>query len=161
WRDADSDCKDTRAEVLMQETKVKVTFSSSSGYCRVVTGKWLSMFDNKTYTSASDVQIDHHIPVHEAWGSGARGWTQSRRVAFNNDLTDKRALNAVTSSLNSSKGARDPAEWMPPANRCNYIAKWVVVKARWRLSVDATEKATLQSYASSCTNITLRYHRQN
>ncbi len=48
-----------------------------------------------------------------------------------------------------------------PANRCTYVARWVVVKARWRLSVDTAEKATLQQYASSCPNIALTYQRQN
>ncbi len=47
------------------------------------------------------------------------------------------------------------------ANRCTYVARWVVVKARWRLSVDTAEKATLQQYASSCPNVALTYQRQN
>jgi hypothetical protein len=48
----------------------------------------VTSWDNRVHTSASTVQIDHTVPVHEAWGSGARYWSQARRVAFYNDLGD-------------------------------------------------------------------------
>jgi hypothetical protein len=99
WNDANRDCQNTRAEVLQAETRAAVTFTTSAR-CTVRTGTWLTSWDNRTHTTASAVEIDHTVPVHEAWGSGARSWTQARRVAFYNDLGDGRSLNAQTAALN-------------------------------------------------------------
>lgn len=76
-------------------------------------------------------------------------------MAFYNDLGDSRTLNAQTSSLNSSKGARGPEQWMPQKNRCTYVSQWVAVKIRWGLKVDSAEKAALTKLANACPNTTL------
>lgn len=152
WIDQNKDCQNTRHEVLISETRVTPTYTSSSR-CSVAAGKWITSFDNKTHTSATTVQIDHTVPVHEAWGSGARNWTQARRVAFYNDLGYAGALNAQTSALNSAKQASGPEQWMPPANRCTYIIQWTVMKARWGMTVDKAEKAALISWADKCATV--------
>jgi hypothetical protein len=53
----------------------------------------------------------------------------------------RRTLRAVTGSSNSAKGSADPSNWMPPdhAAWCGYLADWVAIKARWRLSLDQSE----------------------
>jgi hypothetical protein len=149
WIDQNKDCQNTRHEVLISESRVTPGYTSSKR-CAVASGKWVTSFDNKTHTSASTVQIDHMVPVHEAWGSGARNWAQARRVAFYNDLGYSGSLNAQTSSLNSSKQASGPEQWLPPANVCSYVIQWTVVKARWGLTVDKAEKAALVKLADSC-----------
>jgi hypothetical protein len=157
WKDTNGDCQNTRHEVLIQETKAALTYSSRS--CTVTRGRWVTTWDNRVHTSPTTVQIDHTVPVAEAWGSGARYWTTARRVAFYNDLGDSRTLNAQTSALNSAKQAKGPEQWMPPANRCFYIGQWAAVKIRWGLRVDAAEKAALIRYADSCPNLTLTVTR--
>ena len=152
WNDTNRDCQNTRAEVLLQETKSAVTYTTARR-CTLRTGRWVSIWDNRVHSAASAVEIDHTVPVHEAWGSGARYWSQARRVAFYNDLGDSRSLNALTAALNSAKQARGPESWMPPANRCAYIGQWVAVKIRWGLRVDGVEKAALVRYADSCPNV--------
>ncbi|MHA7275657.1 HNH endonuclease family protein [Arthrobacter sp. HLT1-21] len=154
WMDQNKDCQNTRAEVLISESKVAPKYTTTK-YCAVATGKWVTTFDNKAHTSASTVQIDHMVPVHEAWGSGARNWTQARRVAFYNDLGYAGSLNAQTSRLNSSKQASGPEQWMPPANHCSYIIQWTVVKARWGMTVDKAEKAALIQWADKCAGVKL------
>lgn len=157
WRDTNGDCQNTRQEVLVQESKAAVSFTSRG--CTASTGRWVTSWDNRVHTSASTVQIDHTVPVHEAWGSGARSWSQARRIAFYNDLGDSRTLSAQTSALNSSKQASGPEAWMPPKNRCAYIGQWVAVKIRWGLCVDSAEKAALIRYADSCPNVTITVTR--
>lgn len=149
WIDQNKDCQNTRHEVLIAESKVAPKYTTSK-LCAVATGKWVTSFDNKTHTSATTVQIDHTVPVHEAWGSGARNWAQARRIAFYNDLGYAGSLNAQTSSLNASKQASGPEKWMPPANRCQYITQWTVVKSRWSMTVDKAEKAALIRWADAC-----------
>ena len=147
WIDANRDCQNTRHEVLISESKVTPTYSSTR--CTVTRGKWLSRWDNRTWTNPADVDIDHHVPLAEAWGSGARTWTAADRGRYANDLYGP-ALNAMTDNLNSSKQARDPAQWLPPyaASRCTYATWWVQVKYRWRLTMDSAERTALSSILS-------------
>lgn len=154
WDDVDHDCQDARAEVLVQESKV-----STTGPCTIATGRWLSYYDGQVLTNASDLDIDHVVPLAEAWDSGARNWTAAKREAYANDLTDKRTLVAVSASANRSKGDRDPAEWMPAYGQCRYVKQYVVVKVRWGLSVDRTEKRALRDIAAGCTNSRLTTHK--
>lgn len=152
WVDADGDCQNARAEVLVAETKAAVTFTTSSR-CTVATGRWYSYYDGLTWTAASDVDIDHMVALKEAWESGARSWTASDRQRYANDLGLGASLVAVTDNVNASKGDRDPAEWLPPrsAARCSYVLQWMQVKYRWRLTVNSAEKSRLTSLLSgSC-----------
>lgn len=142
WDDADGDGCDTRSEVLQEESKVPVTMSSG---CTVATGEWVSRYDGQTWTNASNVDIDHMVPLAEAWGSGAHAWTDAQRRDFANDMILSVALEAVTDSVNQSKGDRDPGGWMPPkaGTACDYATDWVLVKYRWRLTVDQSEHGVL------------------
>lgn len=158
WLDTNGDCQNTRAEVLLQETRAAATYTSSRR-CTVSTARWVTGWDNRTHYYASEVQIDHTVPVHEAWGSGARYWSQARRVAFYNDLGDLRSLNAQTAALNSAKQAKGPESWMPPVNKCTYIGQWIAVKIRWGLRVDSTEKAALVRWADACPNVSVNVNR--
>ncbi|MHA7238998.1 HNH endonuclease family protein [Arthrobacter sp. TMS1-12-1] len=149
WKDFDGDCQNTRAEVLVTETKAAPTYTTTRR-CTVASGRWITSWDNKIHTSASTVQIDHTVPVAEVWGSGGRAWTQARRVAFFNDIGYAGTLNAQTTLLNQQKQAKGPEDWLPPLNRCSYVAQWVTVKARWGMTVDSREKAALVRLADSC-----------
>ena len=91
WDDVDRDCQNTRSEVLRQETKRRVT-----GSCAVRTGRWISQYDNAIRYRASALDVDHLVPLAEAWDSGARSWSAAKREAFANDLTETRSLIAVT-----------------------------------------------------------------
>lgn len=153
WADLDRDGCDTRAEVLMLESQKSVTYTSASG-CTVSTGKWFSVYDNLNITVAGSLDIDHFVPLKEAWESGASKWTYSQREAFANDLSFGPSLIAVTASTNRSKSDRDPASWLPPSSsyHCTYAKNWIRVKYRWHLSVDSTEKSALINELSTCGN---------
>ncbi len=138
WIDADGDSCDTREEVLLAESRV--TTRRGAG-CRVMSGRWYSPYDGRTWTNPSDVDIDHVIPLKEAWESGARSWSPDTRKRFANDLSFGWSLDAMTDNLNSSKQARDPAGWLPPRAKCRYVTHWIAVKYRWRLTIDRAEKA--------------------
>ena len=149
WTDEDRDCQDTRSEVLQAEARAQVSFQPSSR-CAALAGRWHSAVDGRTWTRADDVDIDHHVPLAEAWDSGARWWSAARREAFANDLGYAGSLNVITDNVNILKGNRDPANWMPPraAARCTYVKQWIAVKYRWNLTIDATEKRKLQAVGS-------------
>lgn len=148
WVDADGDCQNTRQEVLIAESLSPVTLAGSG--CTVLAGLWRSVYDDQTYTSTGSIQIDHLVPVAEAWGSGAQTWTQARRVAFYNDLGNPDSLNVIASDLNAAKSARGPEQWLPPANVCTYLASWTGTKIRWQLAADPVEQAALLRLADDC-----------
>ena len=150
WIDANGDCQNTRAEVLIAESKVPTT-----GGCTIETGKWFSYYDRAIWTNASDVDIDHLVPLAEAWASGAKTWNADTRMRYANDLRDPRTLVAVTDNVNEAKGDQDPAQWLPTYGKCRYVREWTAVKLRWSLKVDKAEKAKLAHVAAGCTNLTL------
>ena len=148
WIDADGDGCDTREEVLIAESTTAATIT---GRC-AVTGAWASYYDEVATTEASSMDIDHLVPLAEAWRSGAASWNSAQRVAFANDTGFAPTLVAVTASLNRAKGDADPATWLPPASgaRCRYTAEWVEIKYRWHLGVDAREREALAALTAGC-----------
>lgn len=152
WIDADHDGCDTRNEVLIAEAVTDPTVGSS---CTLTGGRWFSYYDRLYTTDPSSFDIDHMVPLAEAWDSGARTWTSGTRELYANDLGDRRALVAVTAHANRSKSDRDPAEWLPTYSKCRYVRQWVAVKIRWHLTVDRAEKQTVVTKADSCANVTL------
>lgn len=154
WVDADFDGCNTRAEVLMLETRVAVT---TTGRCTVISGHWVSVYDNVSSELASEMDIDHFVPLNEAWKSGAYAWDSQTRTQFGNDVGYSASLVVVTASSNRSKSDSDPARWMPQRQEyfCDYAASWVGVKWRWGLSVDTVEKRVLESVLLSCSEVTV------
>lgn len=138
WSDLDGDGCDTRAEVLIRDAAGSAEVSDA---CEVSTGGWYSVYDGVWFDEAIQVTIDHVVPLKEAWDSGAWNWDPARREAFANDTEDPHSLIAVSSSSNQDKGAADPSNWLPPneSDQCRYVTAWVIVKARWGLSMDESE----------------------
>ena len=152
WIDADGDGCSTRNEVLLEEADDPPT---RTGTCTLSGGRWFSYYDRVSWTNTSDIDIDHMVPLAEAWDSGARTWTTATRQAYANDLGDYRTLVGVTDNVNQAKGDQDVAQWLPQYDKCRYLREFVAVKHRWRLTVDSAEKSAMQSLAATCTNSTI------
>jgi hypothetical protein len=150
WVDVDG-CKDTRAELLIRTSAVPVTFTRAS-QCTVKTGRWTDPWSGVTTTSAHEFQIDHTVPLANAWRSGAWAWTRQQRVAYANDLTDRRHLVPILASENESKSDRGPDEWKPPNHDawCTYALVWDRIKVKWHLSATRTEWNALVAMALTC-----------
>ncbi|MBZ6102656.1 HNH endonuclease family protein [Streptomyces olivaceus] len=156
WVDADKDSCNTRMEVLIAESRVPATVGSG---CKVTAGEWFSYYDGVTVTAPGGLDIDHMVPLAEAWDSGASAWSAERREQYANDLDAERSLVAVTARTNRSKSDQDPADWLPPLAdaRCTYLADWVGTKLRWGLSVDEPEREALAELAGGCGQETVDY----
>ncbi|PAX86726.1 HNH endonuclease family protein, partial [Streptomyces albidoflavus] len=146
----------TRQEVLIAEA---VTAPEVGPRCAITGGTWFSYYDEVTVDGARGLDIDHMVPLAEAWDSGASAWTAARREAYANDQGQPASLVAVTARTNRSKSDQDPAEWLPPAPGalCRYGAEWTATKLRWNLTIDAQEKTALLDIASSCDGTTVTY----
>ncbi|MFC3499821.1 HNH endonuclease family protein [Micromonospora krabiensis] len=146
WITISGSCN-TREQVLKRDgTSVVV-----DGSCAATSGRWYSPYDGATWTAASDVDIDHVVPLAEAWRSGASSWTTSRRQSFANDLSRPQLI-AVTDNVNQAKGDQDPSTWQPPlaSYRCTYSKMWITVKYNWGLTLQSSEKSALQSMLNTC-----------
>ncbi|NUT90910.1 MAG: HNH endonuclease [Saccharothrix sp.] len=145
WSDQGGGC-DTREIVIRDQGAAVVT----DGSCRATAGRWVSAYDGVTVTDATKLDVDHVVPLAEAWRSGASAWTDRQRAAFANDTVNPQLV-AVTARSNRAKGDRDPAKWMPVADyRCAYAANWLAVKAAYRLTVDRAERDTLAAVLADC-----------
>lgn len=101
-----------------------------------------------TYRKASQVEVDHLVPLGAAWRAGAYGWSAERRSAFANDLDE---LLAVDKQANQDKGSQTPDKWKPrKAYWCEYGRRWTGIKAKYHLTVTAPEKLALQDLLASC-----------
>ncbi|TRO56065.1 HNH endonuclease family protein [Streptomyces sp. IB201691-2A2] len=156
WVDADRDSCHTRSEVLIAESRAEPTIEAG---CKVTAGEWYSYYDGVTLTTPGGLDIDHMVPLAEAWDSGAHSWTAARREAYANDLDADRSLVAVTARTNRSKSDQDPADWQPPLAdaRCTYATDWVTTKLRWQLTTDDRERAALAELAAGCGQETVDY----
>lgn len=77
-----SDGCNTRAEVLIAEAVAAPTVGAR---CTLTGGDWSSYYDEKHVTSASALDIDHMVPLAEAWHSAADEWAAGWREAYAND----------------------------------------------------------------------------
>ncbi|MFC4016425.1 DUF1524 domain-containing protein [Micromonospora sp. GCM10011542] len=139
----------TREQVLKRDGTSVVVDSS----CAATSGRWYSPYDGATWSAAADVDVDHVVPLAEAWRSGANSWTTSRRQSFANDLTRPQLI-AVTDNVNQAKGDQDPSTWQPPLSsyRCTYSKMWITVKYSWSLTLQSSEKSALQSMLNTCSS---------
>jgi hypothetical protein len=145
WKSAGTNC-DVRDTVLARDGKdVKLDG------CNVTGGTWFSVYDGQTHTEPLKVDIDHMVPLANAWRSGADAWTNDKRSLFANDL-ERPQLFAVSAASNRSKGDQDPSLWKPPSKDyyCQYAQDWITVKSHWQLTITAAEKVSLTEMLGTC-----------
>lgn len=158
WTDVDGNGCNQRDDVLVRDGRRGTVRGTTQGPCDhdVVAGTWddpytgaaLTFTDLKDPRQAQAIQIDHVVPLAEAWVSGARAWSPGRRLAFANDLT---VLLAVDGPMNASKGSSDPAAWRPRKGyQCAYAVRWITIKHDWRMVVDPSEVRALEDMLRFC-----------
>ncbi|MFB6878063.1 HNH endonuclease family protein [Streptomyces sp. NPDC056323] len=138
---------DTREVVLQRDGQDVV----QDDQCRSVSGTWYSEYDGRTIDSASRIDIDHVVPLKEAWRSRASDWSTPERHAFANDLVDLQLV-AVSCSSNRKKGGKDQGNWKPPLQSywCTYSRAWTSVKATYQLTANPAEAAALSQMLDTC-----------
>ena len=148
WIDVDGDCMNTRHEMLQAQAVGKVKLSPDG--CYVSMGTWHDPFSGKTYTRASDLDVDHIVPLKWANDHGGAGWSSQKKEQFANDPAN---LLVVDDGLNQSKGAQGPDQWMPPNHiyRCQYLALWQrVLSAYSDLKMTDAEERIYRRQVSAC-----------
>jgi uncharacterized protein DUF1524 len=139
WIDADGDCQNTRHELLIAASLEPVSFKGRRRPCKVIRGLWRDAYTGELIANPDKLDVDHVVPLSEAYRSGGFRWTVERRRAFANDPF---GLVLTRKSLNRAKGDQDPATWLPPSAelRCGYVRRWVEIKRKWGLEMDSLER---------------------
>ncbi|CAI7977380.1 MULTISPECIES: HNH endonuclease family protein [unclassified Parafrankia] len=152
WSDVDHNGCDTRNDILHRDLRSITTRSNDD--CIVLTGELRDPYTTRIIRfdrgrNSSAVQIDHVIPLADAWRTGALEWTAKERLGFANDPEN---LLAVDGPINQQKSDQDASEWLPPSPgiRCAYIARQVGLKSRYGLWVEQAEADAMRQVLQSC-----------
>ena len=138
WADSNKDCQDSRMETLITYSLSPIRFKTEKK-CMVISGKWISPFSGETIYAASEIDIDHVVPLKWAWIHGANHWTKAKRVKFANDPAN---LLSVEARLNRQKVAKGLNAWLPPANQCQYISRFIRVYKAYNLELSNKEQVS-------------------
>ncbi|MBX2988996.1 MAG: HNH endonuclease [Bdellovibrionaceae bacterium] len=142
----DDTCYNTRAKVLIRDSRRPVSFKAGNR-CVVEGGEWNEPYTGRQRTLASALQIDHMVPLKNAFISGAWSWDWPRRCLYANYIGNAFHLVSADGPENMRKGDRTPADWMPP-NRpvaCVYLSSWLKIKMIWGLVMHEREARAVQA----------------
>lgn len=144
WDAPQSSCDVRDAALIRDGNDVEV----GSG-CKVESGVWRDPYTDRTYTDPSDIDIDHVVPLANAWRSGASVWDDAERERYANAPD---VLLSVEDNANQEKGDKGPEAWKPPnrAERCDYAGHWIRIKSDYVLSVNPQEKTALEEMLATC-----------
>lgn len=145
---------DTRNDVLRRDL-TGVGFKPARKACVVLSGTLHDPYTGETILyqrgpgTSSRIQVDHIVPILDAWQKGAQGWDYMTRRNFANDPIN---LQATTAAANDQKGSGDAATWLPPndAYRCTYAIRIIDVKAKYGLWATQPEHDALARIIGSC-----------
>ncbi len=154
WADVDRNGCDTRNDILKRDLTDEV-FKEKTRNCVVQSGTLVDPYSGETInfnrgnTSSMEVQIDHVVALSNAWQTGAFKLTIKERTALANDPMN---LLAVKGRLNLQKNDGDAATWLPPLKsyRCDYVARQIAVKIKYKLWFTAPEKEAMVRILKSC-----------
>ncbi|OBH17812.1 HNH endonuclease [Mycolicibacter terrae] len=145
---------DTRNDILRRDL-TGAGFKPGRKTCIVLSGILHDPYTGETILyqrgpgSSSRIQIDHIVPILDAWQKGAQDWNYMTRRNFANDPIN---LQTTTAAVNDQKGSSDAASWLPPriSYRCTYATRIVDVKTRYGLWVTQPEHDALARILNSC-----------
>ncbi|MFE9765906.1 HNH endonuclease family protein [Streptomyces sp. NPDC005808] len=141
---------DTRNDLLKLDGR-EVEFRTGSD-CVVVSMTLHDPYTGKDIawkkTKATEVQIDHVVPLSYAWQMGAARWDKQKRQRLANDVLN---LLPVWGPANSAKQDSGPASWLPPSKaiRCSYAVRFAQVAEKYELSVTAADRSTMLKQCGS------------
>jgi hypothetical protein len=147
WTDHDRNCLDMRHEIL--KTRSLTPPSLNARGCKVLRGQWEDYYFPKNLSIASNVDIDHLVPLKNAHESGGYAWSKRQRETFAND---PRVLVITDLKYNRQKGSKGIDRWLPAQKSyaCKYVKDWIRVKREYRLHLLEAEKQTITQISPEC-----------
>ncbi len=143
-------CFDVRNLVLQRQAEEPLVMHSKNR-CMIYQSKWFDFYSGRYFYYASDLDIDHIVPLKNAYYSGAWRWSKAKRCHYSNFMADRHHLMVVQNSENRSKGGQGPDRYIPANSQfqCQYLSAWLKVKAVWNLRIALTEAEAIYHFLSS------------
>lgn len=137
WSDVDRDCQDTRHELLIRYSLAPVVYTNRDN-CKVAFGLWLDPYTGNFFEKASDLDVEHIVPLKWAHDHGAASWSREKKRRF---AEDPENLWLVDDGRNQSKGHRGPDQWMPPYGpvRQYYLRRFMAIAEKYGLQTNEAE----------------------
>jgi hypothetical protein len=141
----DDNCYNTRAQILIRDSQAPVQFKPSNP-CSVEAGVWKDPYSAQEFKAADEIQIDHMVPLKNAYISGAWKWNAPKRCLYANFRANDFHLLAVSNHENMSKGDNSPDEYLPSNQKhiCQYLENWLKIKLIWALEMSPAEGKAIQ-----------------
>ena len=79
WIDSDKDCQNTRHEILQTESLISVTFKDNEKW-QVASGEWDDSYTGEIITDATEIDIDHMVPLKNAHDSDEWPWDKRQKI---------------------------------------------------------------------------------
>lgn len=146
--DTPTSCLNTRAKVLIRDSKVPPTFTPNG--CTVQTGHWDDPYTARLHTAAKDIQIDHVVALKNAYMTGAHEWNFAKRCLYANYMGNRFHLLSVNGPANLKKSDHSPSGYVPPNKQftCEFIKTWLNIKLIWSLRITPQEGDAIQRIAT-------------
>jgi hypothetical protein len=143
WVDFDQDRLNTRNEILARDSIVAPQISCGRNRCKVVSGLWLDPYSGEYYLDPANLDIDHVVPLKEAYRS--RMWDREEFERFANDEENLLVVNVKDNRTKSDKGPDiwpEPSRWVAEPFWCkSYIDKYLLIKEKWHMTIKDSERA--------------------
>ncbi len=140
-------CYDTRHLILSEQSLIPIQLDPKNS-CRIVGGRWYDPYSDEYYDLANDLQIDHVVPLKNAYLAGAWEWSHAKRCHYFNFIKTKNHLLPVAKLENLTKSERGPEAYIPNNRsfQCQYLALWLHIKAVWQLKIAIVEGNAIQNF---------------
>ena len=138
-------------------------YKTDTGACAIGKGAsgWGNAYKADDKLSLDDIDVDHVVPLKEAWDSGADKWNDNERAVFAND---PHVLRITSKTLNRSKSDKGIADWPPleaysytrnnyPMSgflMCDYLTAYAEIKINYKLSFSTDEIDRIEEVKDKC-----------
>ena len=149
-QDFDGDCQSTRQEMLILTSRSEVRYTNPRN-CVARTGEWLDEYTGKVFNVATQIDLDHIIPLMYAHTHGGDRWQQGKKLEFANDpinlmLVEKREIRR--------KRDRGPVRYLPRDEyQCQYVRAWQVIAEKYDLDLANREKNKISVVLRDCPDL--------
>lgn len=142
-----ANCRSIKNELLVITSRSPVSYTNPR-QCQVRTGEWYDVYTGDTVTVASQVELDHIIPVRYAHNHGGDRWPAQKKFAFAND-----PANLILTGRNQTrrKNDRGPSGWLPREEyQCAYARQWLELADKYDLQLGARDRSRIVVLQRDC-----------
>ncbi|MDT8427738.1 MAG: hypothetical protein RQ757_03115 [Pseudomonadales bacterium] len=143
----ENNCRGTRHTLLTITSQVTVSFTNPRE-CEVRTGRWLDEYTGRVFEVATQLALDHIIPLRYAHNHRGDRWPPQKKVAFANDPMN---LVLIERREQGRKRDRGPSQYLPRAEyHCSYARQWQAIAEKYELDMANRDRNRINAILEEC-----------